>query len=69
MEILLILYSVWAIYSGYQFVNARVPALQKPGAAYAIARVILGTCVGYVIGGFTFLKWVFIALFNFTRVS
>lgn len=67
MEFILIAYTLWALYSGYQFVGNRVALVQRPGIYYRVLHVILGVTIGYVIGAFTLIKLIIGVLYSTSR--
>ena len=52
--LIFIIYSGWAVYSGYKIINGRYEWLERPEPINRVCKglVILG--VGYVIGAFYF---------------
>lgn len=57
--IIFLLYSAWAVYSGYKNINGKYEWLEQPQLLNKICKgfVILGA--GYVFGAFYLVKWIF----------
>lgn len=55
VSILLILYSVWAVYSGYRFLSGRSMWLDDRRPINMICKWVLSLVVGYFIGVFFFI--------------
>lgn len=53
--VLILGYTVWAIYSGWKFVSNKIPSLNEPGGLYLTGKIVLSVLIGYVIGAFTLL--------------
>ncbi len=50
INIILIIYTVWAIYSGYKVVTGRSVWLDGTGVLNIICKAIISVAVGYVYG-------------------
>lgn len=62
--ILIILYSVWAVYSGFRVLSGRSEWLDRSAPLCLICKIILSLIVGYFIGVF-FLIYLILKLFGF----
>lgn len=52
MELVVILYSAWAIYAGYRFMTGRSEWLERDAPLNKIAKIGISVLVGYIIGAF-----------------
>lgn len=52
MEIVFLIYMVWAVYSGYKFLSGRSEWLDKRAPANIIAKIALSAAVGFFIAVF-----------------
>jgi uncharacterized membrane protein YwzB len=63
ISIIVIVYMIWAIYSGWKFINGRFDFLEKKEAQYKILKVIIAILIGIVYGFINMfialLKWIF----------
>ncbi len=60
METILILgYTVWAIYSGYKVISGRSEWLDKQKPFNILVKIVLSIFVGYIIAGFYLIYLVF----------
>ena len=46
-----VLYTAWAIYSGYKYVNGRYPWLEQPEIAHRICKYAAILGMGYIENG------------------
>lgn len=53
-----IAYSVWAVYSGYKWINGRYEWLEQPELSNRICKVLAILGVGYFVGAWNIGKWV-----------
>ena len=53
--ILIIAYSIWAIYSGWKWVTGRWNWLEIKRPVNVIAKIVATVAVGYIIGAYYFL--------------
>lgn len=53
---ILIIYSAWAIYSGYKMINKRFAWLEQQEPLNKVCKVLAIIGAGYLIGGF-YLVW------------
>ncbi len=69
MEGLLIflVYSAWAVYSGHKWINGRYEWLEQPGIGNKICKALAILGVGYVIGVWNIIKWVFVIAVRITE--
>ena len=51
-----VLYTAWAIYSGYKYVNGRYPWLEQPEIAHRICKYAAILGMGYIVGAGTIVK-------------
>ena len=49
-EIILLIYTAWAFYSGYKFMTGRSEWLDEKKVHNVICKIIASVLVGYVIG-------------------
>ena len=56
-----VLYTAWAIYSGYKYVNGRYPWLEQPEIAHRICKYVAMLGMGYIVGAGTIVKWAVVA--------
>lgn len=49
-EIILLIYTAWAFYSGYKFMTGRSEWLDEKKVPNVICKIIASVLVGYVIG-------------------
>lgn len=60
METVLILaYTVWAIYSGYKVLSGRSEWLDRRAPLNMIVKIVLSVAVGYVIAAFYLIYLIF----------
>lgn len=60
METVLILaYTVWAIYSGYKVLSGRSEWLDRRAPLNMIIKIVLSVAVGYVIAAFYLIYLIF----------
>lgn len=52
METVLILYTIWAIYSGYKVISGRSEWLDRRAPLNIIVKLVLSVAVGYVVAAF-----------------
>lgn len=64
LNIIAIIYVIWAWYSGWKWISGRVAFLERDGIQYKILKAVIGICVGYVIGAINLMCLVFKFLFN-----
>ncbi len=64
LNIILIIYALWAYYSGWKWISGRFAFLEKEDVQYKILKAILGFCVGCVIGAFYLLYMVLKLVFR-----
>lgn len=64
LNIIFIIYALWAYYSGWKWISGRFAFLEKEGVQYKILKAILGFCVGCVIGAFYLLYMVLKLVFR-----
>ena len=66
METVLILaYTVWAIYSGFKFLSGKSEWLDKTEPLNLIVKIVLSVIVGYVIAAFYLIYLIVKVLFSF----
>ena len=58
------LYTVWAIRSGYRYINGRYVWLEQPGVASRICKYAAILGIGYIVGVGTIVKWAVVAALN-----
>lgn len=63
-ELIIVIYTIWAIYSGWKFVTNRIPNLNQQKVSYITIKVILSVAIGYVIGSITLLIGIFTLLYS-----
>lgn len=51
-NIVIVLYTAWAFYSGFKFLSQRSEWLDRRKPLNVICKLALSVLVGYVIGGF-----------------
>lgn len=56
--IFFLLYSAWAVYSGYKNVNGKYEWLEQPQISSKICKALFVLGAGYVFGAFYFIKWI-----------
>jgi hypothetical protein len=56
-----VLYTAWAIYSGYKYVNGRYQWLEQPEIAHRICKYVAILGMGYIVGAGTIVKWAVVA--------
>lgn len=56
-----VLYTIWALISGYKMVNGRYAWLERKEPANRICKGLVILAAGYAIGGF-YLMWMVIRL-------
>ena len=59
--LIFIIYTVWAIYSGYKVINKRYEWLERPETPNRICKVLAVIGIGYAIGAF-YLMWLVIRI-------
>jgi len=64
-EIIMILYVFWAWFAGWKFLTGRIAWCEQPGVPNKIVKAILSIIVGYVIGAFYLIYWIFKLIFRF----
>ena len=64
MEIIIILYTIWAIYSGFKVVSGRSEWLDTKAPLNMIVKVIVSIVVGYFVGAFYLIYLIFKLLFH-----
>ena len=64
LVLILLIYGVWAYYSGWKWVSGRYAFLEKDGIQYKILKAIVSLCVGYVIGAFYLLYMILKLIFR-----
>ena len=52
LEIIILAYTAWAVYSGYQFVSGRNEWLDRRAPINIAVKVVLSLVVGYFIAAF-----------------
>lgn len=57
--ILILIYTAWAVYSGYKFLSGRSEWLDQKGAVNMLIKLALSLAVGYVIAIFYLGYFVF----------
>lgn len=57
--LLIVVYSIWAIYTGFAIVSGRSVWLDSPTAVSIIVKIILSIIVGYFIAGFYLMYLIF----------
>lgn len=55
MTIIVVLYSIWAVYAGYQVLSGKSAWLDDDAPLNKIVKIILSFLLGYVIGAFYFI--------------
>ena len=53
LPVIVLIYTGWAIYSGWKFVTNRIPALNERKGVKVAGKVVLSVMIGYVIGAIT----------------
>ncbi len=66
--LLTIVYTCWAVYSGYMFLSGRSEWLDRRAPLNIAAKIVLSLVVGYVIGAFYFVYLVLRMLGLFSRM-
>lgn len=56
--LIFLVYSAWAVYSGYKMVNGRYAWLEQEGIVNVICKWLAIIGMGYILGVFYLLKWV-----------
>lgn len=56
--LIFVIYSAWAVYSGYKMVNGRYAWLEQPATANRVCKVLAILGAGYLIGAFYLVYWV-----------
>ncbi len=56
--LIFIIYSAWAIYSGYKFINGRYEWMERNETKSKVCKVLAILGAGYVIGAFYFCSLV-----------
>lgn len=59
MEIILLIYVVWAVYSGWKFMDGRFAVLEQKGILYKIIKFIGAWMVGMVYGAIYLIILIF----------
>lgn len=65
--IIMIAYFIWAIYSGWKFMNGRVAFLEQEGVIYKLLKFICAYVVGLVYGMFYLILLIFKAIRLFAK--
>ena len=56
--LIFLVYSAWAIYSGYKWINGRYEWLEQSELTTRICKGLAILGAGYIVGGWTIVKWV-----------
>lgn len=65
VTIILIIYSIWAIYSGWKVISDRSVWLDTKAPVNTIVKIILSIALGYVIGAFYLIYLILKLIFHF----
>lgn len=66
--VILVIYGIVAFFIGNRYMDGRIPALEGPGIAKAIGKYSISFIVGYFVAALIVIKWIFVALFNFSKM-
>ena len=67
LEIIMILYTFWALYSGWKFITGRIAWCEQGGVPNKIVKVGLSIVAGYIIGAFYLIYLIFKLIFSFAK--
>lgn len=56
--LIFLIYSAWAVWSGFKWINGRYEWLEQPGIPNKICKALAALAAGYVVGAWTIVKWV-----------
>ena len=65
IAIIVIIYSAWAIYSGFKALTGRSAWLDTKAPVNMIVKIVLSVVVGYVIGVFYLIYLILKLIFHF----
>ncbi len=63
MEIILLVYLIWAVYSGWKFMDGKVAFLEREGLVYIVLKILCSGSIG-LIYGIIYLVKIICHLFN-----
>ena len=63
MELIIIAYTIWAVYSGYKFLSGRNEWLDRRAPACIAVKCVLSLVVGYFIAAF-YLMYLILKFFG-----
>lgn len=66
--VLLIVYSAWALYTGYQWSSEKLSSLSDKGILGRIFQIFIGLMVGYFYGGIKLVLMALSFVFNFVSM-
>ena len=56
--LIFLIYSAWAVWSGYKWINGRYEWLEQPAITNKICKALAILGAGYVVGAWNIVKWV-----------
>jgi len=56
--LIFLIYSAWAVWSGYKWINGRYEWLEQPELVNKICKALAILGAGYVVGAWNIVKWV-----------
>mgnify|MGYP004638225675 CR=1 FL=1 len=65
IAIIVVLYSAWAIYSGWKVITGRSAWLDTKAPVNVIVKILLSVFIGYVIGVFYLIYLILKLIFHF----
>lgn len=68
MEILVLIYTAWAIFSGFKVISGRNAWLDTKKPVNIIVKILLSILIGYVIAAFYLIYLIFKALTKIARM-